>query len=58
MPGRAPSITRRGLLTGSLASLALFGCGESAGPRPTPAPGGRYTTRFEGTENPLSEGGA
>jgi len=56
MRGRPRSLTRRGFLAGTLASLAVSGCGESFSP-PTPVPDGRYTTRFEGTENPISEGG-
>lgn len=56
MPGRARSLTRRGFVAGSLASLVVSGCASSFSP-PTPVSGGRYTTRFEGTENPLSEGG-
>src|ERR1700737_3438926 len=56
MPGRARSLTRRGFVAGSLASLVASGCASSFSP-PTPVSGGRYTTRFEGTENPLSEGG-
>jgi hypothetical protein len=58
MPGRGPSITRRGFLTASLATLAVSACEGSSVSAPPPTPVGGYTTTFAGTENPLSEGGA
>ena len=43
-------------MRGAIAGLAVSGCASSF-PLPTPVAGGRYSTRFEGRENPLSEGG-
>ncbi len=52
----ARPLTRRRFVTGAAAGLIVGGCGASFSP-PTPVPGGRYSTRFDGRENPLSEGG-
>ena len=57
MGGGEPPLSRRRFVGGSLASLAVSGCGASSFAPATPVPGGRYSTRFEGRENPLSEGG-
>ena len=56
MRGGAPRLSRRRFVAGALSCLAASGCASSLAPT-TPVPGGRYATRFEGRENPLSEGG-